>query len=100
MFDVTQFSLKDMTQCGAALRDLAIDASTMEETANRIVRYLHHHLTDANGESVCVLTRFFITMPYSELDEDNQRYAQKLLGDVPVATQLRCQTLLTSNSNC
>ena len=96
MFDITQFSLKDMTQCGAALRDLGVDAHSMEETANRIVRYLHDSLIDENGERVCVLTRFFITMPYSELDEDNQRHAQKLLGDVPVDAQLRCQTLLAT----
>lgn len=96
MFDITQFSLKDMTQCGAALRDLGVDAHSMEETANRIVRYLYDSLIDKNGERVCVLTRFFITMPYSDLDEDNQRHAQKLLGDVPVDAQLRCQTLLAT----
>lgn len=96
MFDITQFSLKDMTQCGAALRDLDVDSNSMEETANRIVRYLHDHLADASGARVCVLTRFFVTMPYSELDEDNQRHAQKLLGDVPVDAQLRCQTLLAT----
>lgn len=85
-----------MTECGSTLRDLGVDAESMEETANRIVRYLHDHLTDASGEKVCVLTRFFITLPYSELDEDNQRHAQQLLGDVPIDTQLRCQTLLAT----
>ena len=96
MFDITQFSLKDMTQCGAALRDLGVEANSMEETANRIVRYLHTYLTEASGGRVCALTRFFITMPYSELDEDNQRHARKLLGGVPDDTQLRCQTLLAT----
>lgn len=96
MFDVTRFSLRDMTQCGAALRDLSINAGSMEETANRIVRYLHDHLTDATGEKVSVLTRFFITMPYSELDEDNQRHAQRLLDSVPDDMQLCCQTLLAT----
>ncbi len=85
-----------MTQCGAALRDLGVDASSMEETANRIMRYLFDSLTDENGERVCVLSRFFITMPYSELDNDNQRHAEKLLGDVPDDEQLRCQTLLAT----
>lgn len=96
MFDITNFSLKDMTQCGAALRELGVDTNSMEETANRIVRYLHDHLTDASGAKVCVLTRFFITIPYGDLDKDNQRHAQKLLGRVPEDTGLRCQTLLTT----
>ena len=46
MFDVTNFSLKDMTVCGAALRDMHLGARSMEETANRIVGYLNEHLTD------------------------------------------------------
>lgn len=96
MFDVTNFSLKNMTQSGARLRDLGIGASSMEETANRIGHYLHNQLTDAAGEKVCVLTRFFITMPYSELDDDNQRHAQNLLGGAPDDTRLRCQTLLAT----
>ncbi|MCA9916208.1 MAG: sensor histidine kinase, partial [Anaerolineae bacterium] len=85
-----------MTQCGSALRELSVDASSMEQTANRIVHYLHDHLTDRTGEKVCVLTRFFITMPYSELDEENQRHARKLLGGVLDDPQLRCQTLLAT----
>lgn len=63
MFDITQFSLKNMTQCGAALRDLSVGANSMEETADRIVRSLYDSLTDENGERVRVLTRFFITIP-------------------------------------
>ncbi len=96
MFDVTNFSLKDMTQCGLALRDMGNNASSMEETTNRIVHYLNTHLTDATGEKVCALTRFFITMPYHELDNDNQHHAQKLLGGVPDNAHLRCQTLLAT----
>ena len=96
MFDVTNFSLKDMTQCGLALRDMGNNARSMEETTNRIVHYLNDHLTDAAGEKVCALTRFFITMPYGELDDDNQRHAEKLLGGAPDSAHLRCQTLLAT----
>ncbi len=96
MFDVTNFSLKDMTQCGLALRDMGNGARSMEETTNRIVHYLNDHLTDATGQKVCALTRFFITMPYRELDDDNRHHAQKLLGGVPDNAHLRCQTLLAT----
>lgn len=96
MFDVTQFSLRDMTQCGAMLRRFGLHADNMEETAYRIVHYLHEHLTNEHGEQVCVLTRFFITMPYSQLDEDNQRHAQKLLNGAKADADLRCQTLLAT----
>lgn len=96
MFDITSFSLKDMTQCGSALRNFGLDANSMEETANHIVHFLSDNLVDATGEQVCVLTRFFITIPYSGLDSDNQQHAQKLLGSAPQDEQLRCQTLLAT----
>ena len=96
MFDITNFSLKDMTQCGSVIRDFGVQANSMEETANHIVRFLSDNLMDAMGERVCVLTRFFITIPYSDLDSHNQQHAQKLLGGVPQDEHLRCQTLLAT----
>lgn len=63
MYDLTAFTLQDMTTCGAALRRLGADAAHMEAAANRIVRYLYDHLVDDAGERATALVRFFITRP-------------------------------------
>ena len=40
MYDLTKFTLRDMTECGIALRNLSVDAGSMEEVADKIVHYL------------------------------------------------------------
>ena len=42
----------------------------MEEVANRMMRYLYDHLADAHRERATALVRFFITRPYSQLDDN------------------------------
>lgn len=67
MYDLTAFSLKDMTICGAALRQMGDEAASMEEAAQRIVHYLYDHLVDADGQRATALVRFFITRPFHTL---------------------------------
>ena len=63
MFNLSQLSLSDMIECGAALRQLGHDKRSMEEVADRIVRYLYDHLVDGRtGERACALVRFFLTL--------------------------------------
>ncbi len=45
MYDLSAFTLKDMTICGAALRQLGEGAASMEEVANRTVHYLFEQQT-------------------------------------------------------
>lgn len=96
MYDLTAFTLKDMTTCGAALRQLGEGAASMEEAANRTVRYLYKHLVDANGERATALVRFFITKPYQDLADDLQQHVDHLLGKPPSDLELKCQTLLAT----
>lgn len=96
MHDLTAFSLRDMTTCGAALRRLGENAGSMEEVANRTVRYLYDHLVDAAGERATALVRFFITRPYCTLTDDLQRHVDGFLGGPPPDPDLKCQTLLAT----
>lgn len=96
MYDLTRFSLKDMTACGAALRQMGADAGSMEEVADRIVHYFYDSLVDDAGKRAGVMVRFFVTVPYRELSQELRREADRFL-DPSVSTQtLKCQTLLAT----
>ena len=96
MYDLTAFSLKDMTACGAALRQMGDGAASMEAAAQKMVRYLYDYLVDAEGNRAVALARFFITKPYGELSDDLQQHVNGLLGKVPDDPALKCQTLLAT----
>lgn len=96
MYDLTAFSLKDMTACGAALRQMGDGATSMEETAQKMVRYLYDHLVDTESNRAAALVRFFITKPYGELNDALQQHVNGLLGKVPNDPALKCQTLLAT----
>lgn len=96
MYDLTAFTLKDLTTCGAALRQMGEGATTMEEMANRTVRYLYDHLVDGAGERATALVRFFITKPYGELSADLQQHVEMMLQKRPSDPALKCQTLLAT----
>lgn len=96
MYDLTNFTLNDMTSLGAALRRMGDDATSMEETADRTVRYLYDHLVDADGARATALVRFFITRPYHTLSPDLQQHVNGFLPRPPDDPALKCQTLLAT----
>jgi hypothetical protein len=97
MYDLTNFSLRNMTECGAALRELGSEAKNMEEAANRLVRYLYDHLIDGQtGERACVLVRFFKTQAYEKLDTDLRRFARGASGNHAILPDTKCLTLLAT----
>jgi hypothetical protein len=97
MFDLTHFSLRDMTECGARLRKCGDGAGGMAEAADRIVRYLFENLGDpATHEQACVLVRFFKTCDYGGLPEHLRRFADGMLSCQPVSATMKCLTLLST----
>ena len=96
MYDLTAFSLKDMTTCGVALRQIGMGATCMEEVADKTVRYLYDNLGDETGEPTSLLVRFFITYPLHEMKDDLQKHVQKVLGRLPEDPELSCQVLLAT----
>jgi hypothetical protein len=97
MFDLSRFSLSDMTRCGMELRRLGEHASGMEEVGERIVRYFYENLRTADlAQPACALVRVFVTQPISALDDGQQAFAQSLLGGASPSPTLKCLTLLAT----
>ncbi|MEA5569820.1 sensor histidine kinase [Calothrix sp. UHCC 0171] len=97
MYDIQKMTLRDMSECGLALRRLGDDALTMEEVSNNIIHYLNQNFVDSSShEKACVLIRFFKTHSYRELTPDLQEYASQILRDRIVSDHLKCLTLLAT----
>ena len=77
MYDLQKMTLRDMSECGLALRHLGKGANSMEDVSNEIIHYLYKNLIDKqSGDKSCVLIRFFKTHPYGELTPELQEYAR------------------------
>jgi hypothetical protein len=97
MYDLTRFSLADMTRCGIELRKLGGDASGMAEVGERIVRHLYEHLrTPDLSEPACALVRVFVTLPFSGLDAEQREFAEGLLAGAPPSSGMKCLVLLAT----
>jgi len=96
-YDLAEFTLRDVTRCGQALRRMGAGASSMEETANRIVRHLRDNLIDGRtGLPASSLVRFFKTHPYQRLDDELQGFARGLCGDGHESPDMKCLVLLAT----
>jgi hypothetical protein len=100
MYDLQQFNLREMTECGAALRKIGTGAQSMEETADRVVQYFYQQFRDRQtGESPFALVRFFKTHPYEALTPDLHAFAQTMVADAPISSATKCLTLLATTGN-
>ncbi len=96
-YDLASFSLADMTRCGMELRRIGSGASSMEEVAERTVRLLFERLRDSgSGTPACALVRLFVTMPFAELQPEQQHFVGELLGPSSPLAGMKCLTLLAS----
>lgn len=97
MYDLSAFSLADMTRCGADLRKMGNGASSMEQVANKIVRYLYDNIIDEKtGEKGLSLVRLFKTHAYEDLNPELQAFAVEALGHEPTVSSTKCLTLLAT----
>ncbi|MFV1966628.1 MAG: hypothetical protein ACC628_14485 [Pirellulaceae bacterium] len=95
MPNLSNFTLADMTRCGAELRQLGEGCRSMEEAANRLVRHLFENLVDEEtGEKNCAMVRFYKTHTYGELEADLQDFAADILGKTPESPTTKCLVLL------
>ena len=95
-YDVTHFTIRDMTECGKAMRSAREGAASMEETAGRIVRLLYEGLVDEEGGAACALVRFYKTHSYGGLDEELQRFARAAMESAPPWPGMKCLVLLAT----
>jgi len=96
MYQLTRFGLKEMTECGAALRRLGAEATSLEEVASKIVRFLYTHLMDEAGHPACALVRAFKTYPSDLVGPTLQRFVTKKLGHDVLTSSRKCFLLIAS----
>ena len=96
-YDFSRFGLTDMTRCGIDLRRIGAGSPSMEETASRVVRYLYDGLRDPAGQQpACALVRMFVTLPFEDLQGEQQSFAARILGKTPDPPSMKCLTLLAT----
>lgn len=97
MYDLTRFTLRDMAECGFALRQFGLGVESMEEASNKIVRYFYENFcTKPTGEKSCALVRLFKTHPYEDLEVELAEYARSMLGDYPPWPTMKCMIPLAT----
>ena len=97
MYDLRDISEAEVSEVGSALSELGAGSGSMEETANRIVRYIYDQLgAGDSGERACVLVRFYKTHPYGGLSSDLQAFAKGILGEEAGSDDMKCLTLLAT----
>ena len=92
MYDLSSFSIGDMTTCGRQLRDLGLQATSMEQTAKEVIGFFHDQFRHNEGtERSFALVRLFKSHPYGQLDPELQVFAKSMFGGAHT---------LNANTNC
>ena len=96
-FDLTNFGLAEMLQCGRGMRESASGARTMQGIANGVTTFLREECIDPSTQSrSCTLVRFYKTHPYASLPPDDRDFALGLMRGRKPAPGLKCLTLLAT----
>lgn len=95
-YDLTNFTIREMSECSKAMRTMGKDSASMEDTAVRIVRHFYDGLVDAEGERASALVRFYTTHPFGDLDSELQGFARALLGGQSPSAEMKCLVLLAT----
>lgn len=96
MYDLSNFTLRDMLMAGGDIRRVARTAKSMEEAAESIVHYLYERCAEPSGEKSCALIRCYKTHPYGALDVTLRRFADGLMGGTKPSPSMKCLTLIAS----
>ncbi len=98
MFSIETFSLQDMTELSGEIRELGTGARTQEEIADRIVNHLFEGFSlKKNGERAFALARFFISLPYKDLETPLKRFVEgRRAEQSDLRPDTRCLTLLAT----
>lgn len=95
--DITNFTVGGMLRAGVAVRRLVRGAESLEEAADRIVRFFYDGCVDpASGRRTTVLVRFYKTHPYADLPLDLKLFADRNIEAGQASPGMRCLTLLAT----
>ena len=96
-FDLTNFGLAEMLQCGRGMRSAASGARTMQGVASAVTTYLREECIDPETNArACTLVRFYLTHPFASLPQDDKAFASRLLNGARPTPGLKCLTLLAT----
>ena len=95
-FDLTRFDLGAMLKCSPRLRESATDATTLEQAAQRVCRFLYDELRAPDGDRACALVRCYKTHSFGGLEPDLKEFAQGIMGKEPAKAGMKCLTLLAT----
>ncbi|MFO0775842.1 MAG: PAS domain-containing sensor histidine kinase [Nitrospiraceae bacterium] len=98
VFDLADFSVRDMAECGALLRACGRQAGSLQEVVQELTQFLlHRFCAPGTTDPQCVLVRGFVTQPFSRLDPTERALAEKGLGRSPRSPDMKCLTLMGSS---
>ena len=95
-YDLTTFGLGDMLKCSLALRESASSAATLEQSAQRVCRFLYDELRGAGNEHQCALVRCYKTHPYGGLNPELQEFARTALATKSPHASMKCLTMMAT----
>lgn len=94
MYDLSKFTLADMSTLSAELRGLGTTATSLEGAATQIVRHLYSTLGDGAQKPGIALARFYKTVPFGGLDAELQQFGRQLMAAHTLTPTTQCLTLL------
>ena len=96
-FDLANIRLSEMTLLGSTLRTIGLGAQSIEEVGQRVVGCLYNDFIDPTDRvRANVLVRFYLTVPYCELDSDLKAFAARLIDEHELLPTTPCLTLLAT----
>jgi hypothetical protein len=95
-FDLSDFSLIDMLQCGRGIRRAASEAATVSEAAQAIVEYLYEECGHPHAARSCALIRFYKTYSLGDLEPRLQSFAKAQLSGIQPSSRMKCLTLVAT----
>jgi hypothetical protein len=96
MYNLTNFDLRDMAECAAALRKMGSRADSLFGVADQTVRFMYDNFQQSDGTTSCALVRFFKTHRYDQLTSELQQFASQILGGRPASPNIFCLTLMAT----
>jgi hypothetical protein len=96
MYNLKQLTLGDMAQASTRLRKLGVGAQSMEDSAQRVARFLFDEFgVPSTNERGSVLVRVYKTHPFGDLPQDLQAFAARSASGT-LGPQVPCLVLIGS----
>ncbi len=97
---ISNFGLKEATECSSTIRKIGKDCASMEEVSTKIVAFFYDTFCDEkSSEKEFSLVRIFKTQDYGKLDVKLKKFASDYFADHAINAQTKCLTLLATTGD-